>query len=161
MNYIKYSEQFDNAQWGKSSGVIVTPNAALAPDGTMTADYIQFSAANKLTSQFTSTPVGTSNVTFSVFVKGTAGETIQIGMAGMVDAKHTLNGEWQRISGYIPGAIINPTCNINTYGGATARNVYIWGYQVEVSATATPYQKTESSPTAGAKLPYINQQIIT
>ena len=39
-NLLTYSEQFDNAAWGRSriSGVI--PNAAIAPDGTLTADKL-------------------------------------------------------------------------------------------------------------------------
>lgn len=38
-NLVPYSEQFDNAAWQKTSAT-VTPNAAVAPDGTMTADKL-------------------------------------------------------------------------------------------------------------------------
>lgn len=40
-----YSEQFDNAAWPRS-GVSVTANAAIAPDGTMTADKIVENTTN-------------------------------------------------------------------------------------------------------------------
>lgn len=36
-NLLTYSEQFDNAVWNRAAS-IVTPNAAIAPDGTLTAD---------------------------------------------------------------------------------------------------------------------------
>ena len=38
-NLFSYSEQFDNADWGKNV-VTITPNATTAPDGTLTADKI-------------------------------------------------------------------------------------------------------------------------
>ena len=38
-NLLTYTEQFDNAAWGKSN-VTVTANAAIAPDGTTTADEL-------------------------------------------------------------------------------------------------------------------------
>ena len=38
-NLITYSEQFDNAAWGKL-GSTATPNTNIAPDGTMTADKL-------------------------------------------------------------------------------------------------------------------------
>ena len=38
-NLLTYSEQFDNAAWGKTN-VSVTPNAIAAPDGTTSADLV-------------------------------------------------------------------------------------------------------------------------
>ena len=38
-NLLTYSEQFDNADWSKSNATI-TPNAAVAPDGSATADKL-------------------------------------------------------------------------------------------------------------------------
>lgn len=39
-NLLTYSEQFDNAAWAKAGGILVTPNATLAPDGTVSGDKI-------------------------------------------------------------------------------------------------------------------------
>ena len=44
-NLLTYSEQFDNAVWGKSNSS-VTANAAVAPDGTTTADKLIDNAVN-------------------------------------------------------------------------------------------------------------------
>jgi hypothetical protein len=38
-NLLTFTEQFDNAAWGKTE-LTVSPNAAIAPDGTMTADKL-------------------------------------------------------------------------------------------------------------------------
>ena len=39
-NLLTFSEQFDNAVWTKTAGLTVIANAAVAPNGTMTADRI-------------------------------------------------------------------------------------------------------------------------
>jgi hypothetical protein len=39
-NLLTFSEQFDNAVWSKTAGLTVIANAAVAPNGTMTADRI-------------------------------------------------------------------------------------------------------------------------
>jgi hypothetical protein len=44
-NLFVRSQEFDNASWGKS-GAAVTANAAIAPDGTMTADFFYETAIN-------------------------------------------------------------------------------------------------------------------
>ena len=69
-NLVTYSEQFDNANWTKSS-TTVTANATTAPDGTLTADRLLETA---VTSSFyvgafyvTTTP---GTYTFSVYAKG-------------------------------------------------------------------------------------------
>ncbi|MFZ5936576.1 DUF2612 domain-containing protein [Pseudomonas sp. HS6-2] len=36
-NLLRFSEQLDNSAWTKAGGIIVTPNAAVAPDGTISA----------------------------------------------------------------------------------------------------------------------------
>ncbi len=39
-NLLKYSEQFDNALWGKGGGMSVVPDAAVSPDGLSTAEKL-------------------------------------------------------------------------------------------------------------------------
>jgi hypothetical protein len=68
-NYIPYSEQID--QWGASE-VTITANAAVAPDGTLTADKIVPTVVNNLHIIADSTNVdnsGTGPRTFSVYAK--------------------------------------------------------------------------------------------
>lgn len=45
-NLLRWSEALDNPVWGKSANLQVTPNAAQAPDGTMTADRLTTTASS-------------------------------------------------------------------------------------------------------------------
>jgi len=74
-NLINYSEEFDNAgYWIKNSLASVTPNATIAPDGTLTADKLVSPVAAGLTRKSIYQPTAfnlTAGVvyTFSVYVK--------------------------------------------------------------------------------------------
>lgn len=69
-NLLTYSEQFDNAAWVKTRSSIVA-NAAVAPDGTMTADKLVEDTSVNLTHQIGQTTTITASATyaFTVFVK--------------------------------------------------------------------------------------------
>jgi hypothetical protein len=75
-NLLVYSEQFDNASSWQASNVSVTPNAAIAPDGTMTADMITDTSATvegHIAVNLSITANDGITRTFSCFVKaGTA-----------------------------------------------------------------------------------------
>jgi hypothetical protein len=134
-NLVTFSEQFDNAAWTKI-GVTVTANQETSPDGNTSADYVQYSGAGtELRQSIPSTTAGT----ISVYVKGTAGETIKYGVTGD-EGIYTLTGDWQRLQRTFAGTSTEIT--INTYSGATARNIYIWGAQIEVGSYATSYIPT-------------------
>jgi hypothetical protein len=134
-NEVRFSEQMDNAAWTKA-GVTVTANQEISPDGNMSADYVQYSAGStELRESITSTTAGT----VSVYVKGTAGETIKFGVTGD-EGIYTLTGDWQRLQRTFAGT--SAAITINTYSGATARNIYVWGAQVEVGTYATSYIPT-------------------
>jgi len=71
-NLLNYSEDFSQANWGKSNATI-TANAAVAPDGTMTADYMTDNATNAQHYIAANTSAGTFVVGdvahFSVYIK--------------------------------------------------------------------------------------------
>ena len=76
-NLLTYSEAFDNGVWGKTRASI-TPNATIAPDGTLTADkYVEDSSASNshTMSQPYTDSVGTT-LTVSCFLK--AGERAHV-----------------------------------------------------------------------------------
>lgn len=69
-NLLKYSQKFDNAAWSKL-GMSVTPDAAIAPDGTMTAELIT-NTGGAVSLIYCSTPVDPSATTdyyASIYVK--------------------------------------------------------------------------------------------
>ena len=148
-NLIGYSEDFGNAAWSKT-GATVTTNDILAPNGTLTADKVVFSSSSSEIFQGISS---SGNFAVSVYVKGTSGETISfsdgVGIAGQL---FTLNGTWQRIQ--FSTTASNYQFDVNTYSGATARTIWLWGAQLELGSTATTYQ-----PIIGSQQGYVASQM--
>jgi len=153
-NLALYSNTFTNAAWVKD-GCTITANYGTAPDGTQTASRAVFSAGDKTLYQLISASV----VTGSLYIKGTAGETIQFGV-GSAESSFTLDGTWQRLTKYQSSS--TTSIQLNTYGGVTARDVLIWHAQLEYGDIATDYIATTSAavsvgPVSGLpRLDYLN-----
>lgn len=137
-NLVSYSEKFDNASWSKTAGVVVTSNSETSPDGTLTADTINFGASNRIVSQATTLATGVVT-TGSIYVKGISGQTIQLAVGG-VDVLFTLNGNWQKLEA--TRTSVTSIFNLNTFGGATARIISVWGAQLVTGTEPKEYFPT-------------------
>lgn len=138
-NLVQQSEQIDNAAWIKFN-CSITPNDAIAPNGTQTADKVVFSGSGHYFYQQTSF-IG--QATASIYVKGTAGETISIdNTQAITEPLITLTGEWQRITTTTTtsGSSVQGIA-LSTFQSATARTIYVWGGQVN-EGTLKPYFPT-------------------
>jgi hypothetical protein len=149
-NLLQYSEQFDNAAWGKVNATI-TANATTAPDGTLTADKFE-SVSSSPESQFFQTINSPSN-TISLYAKAGNINTLNIWIGGLVSfnlstgvvtagtatMENAGNGWWRCI---IPTTynVFNPFFNTT----ASGQFVYVWGAQAVEGSTAKDYQKTET-----------------
>jgi len=136
-NLALQSSSFDSVVWGKSAGVVVTPNAVISPSGVMDADTIDFGAANRFVLQAITGVIGTT-YTGTFYIKGIAGQTIITTVAG-VDQLFTLDGTWQRLGHSRTASSASLTFAVSTFGGATARVVSLWGAQLEAGAYATSF----------------------
>ena len=67
-NLLLRSEEMDNASWVKS-GLTITSNAAIAPDGTLTADLLSNTTTESIYQQTTLPAASGSVYTYSVYVK--------------------------------------------------------------------------------------------
>ncbi|WP_333709729.1 phage head spike fiber domain-containing protein [Malikia spinosa] len=162
------SEDFSTNAWPKS-GCAVIANQAIAPDGLLSADLVEFTGAGQINSLAVIAPVATGSYTFSFFVKPYAGLTatsqflIRNGttatnllqssinwMEMTVGANGTIkplpNG-WYRIYITVSSGIAAGD-QIITYpisGGYSGLKFFLFGAQLEAGAFPTSYIKPEAS----------------
>lgn len=159
-NYILRSEAIDNAAWTGFGDFIptVTANFGVAPDGTTTADRVQFAATTAAQRTFmfqAACPVGA--LALSCFVKGvsTSG-TMDLGTSvtgGWVFADCTfVSTSWTRclvegLDGTAAASLFSfgNTSSVNGGTARSANDVLVWGCQCEIGGRVSPY-----IPTAGA-----------
>lgn len=77
-NLLTYSQQFDNAAWTKSSSVSVSPDAATAPDGTLTADRITVSSPSSAHALSQAVSVTAQTYTQVVYLKYNNAQWVQL-----------------------------------------------------------------------------------
>ena len=153
-----YSEQIDNAGWGKSqSGTglvpVVTANNAISPDGYQNADTIVFNAgagttASDISAIFQTFGGTTATYTASFYAKTASGTAqVQVRIDGSNYDKFTVTNQWQR---FTLTKALTGTSNVfemairrglNEPMNASA-TIQLWGVQVELGAYATSYIPT-------------------
>ena len=136
-NLFSYSQNFN--LWNKEATVTLTPKYGTSPSGANDSTRIQMNANDSLYLDNKG-----SSKTFSIYVKGTQGETIRL--SNGVGQIFTLTGNWDRIQLYDTSAS-STLYSINTYNGATARDMEIWGGQLEDSSSASAYRLTNGAAT--------------
>ena len=126
-NVVPQSEYFAGAWFTNAT---LTSNYGISPEGVRNSTRVNYSGA----SQYLAIGFQGAAGTGSVYVKGVIGETITIGAGGAGGGSlHTLNGEWQRVSFYDNGT--SSFFTINTYNNASARDIEVFGAQIEQDAT--------------------------
>lgn len=145
-NLILYSQEFNNAAWGKLN-ITVTANAATAPDGTLTADRINATGASVL---YQSVTTFATNYTISFWVKSNtiSNQTFRILLQGgaITGNNITATNTWQRVSQtFAANSTTNP---YGIWRDASNNNfdILLWGFQFETGNTATAYIPTTNAP---------------
>jgi hypothetical protein len=140
-NLVTYSEDFSNAAWLKQSGVSVTANQTISPDGTQNADLVVGNGTNGIY-QFGKTVSTTVANTKSVYLRGVSGgEVVRLQDPSQTIGftTCTLTTSWQRFtlsevqSGGVAGLWVT---NIPSGG------IFIWGAQLVEGSSAQTYFPT-------------------
>jgi hypothetical protein len=164
-NLLKYSEQSDNAIWGKE-GSTVSANTTIAPNGTTTADTITEGSLGGQHRIYQGSPQSSNIYTLSVYVKnitGTRQAYIDLGLfkaffnfasettfspTGISTFQNVGNG-WYRFSVTSTSAITISTIyiglgqsNSETYTGNGTSAIAFWGAQLIEGANPLPYFST-------------------
>ena len=141
-NLVTFSEQFDNAAWGKFLSASVTANTTTAPDGTTTADTLTLASTTNSRIEQTVTVASGQTYTFSVWMRVASG-TLSVRLYGIdtgVGSAFTVNTSWQRFS--ITQVASSGTRFPAIVTDGTAGSVFIWGAQLELGSAATTYNPT-------------------
>jgi hypothetical protein len=145
-NLVTYSEQLNNVAWSSiSTGTpVVTLNALAAPDGTITGDLIVGNNINTWIAN-NAGAVSAGQYSFSVWLKSDIAQTADIFMSfGVTDALTcSVTTSWQRFTlTATRAATAGLFAGINV---GNAKNIYVWGAQLETGAFSTSYIPTVAS----------------
>jgi hypothetical protein len=170
-NLLLQSQTFDNASWtkqglGVATAPTVTANAGLAPDGTMTADRVQFSLNGGTTLSDSSQIVqgvtfADGTYIFSVWLKSNTGsnQTVILLNVNSGGPAETVTTEWTRFTRVVSTAASASNAGVRIRGtvtGATA-DVLMWGAQIEqVTYQTVPgtYNPTTTAAYYGPRFDY-------
>jgi hypothetical protein len=156
-NLARWSEAFSDPFWAKAGTVpaVVTADAALAPDGTLTADLIDLtpSADARVAQNITEIPSGFP-VTVAVWLRAPTGQSGTVALQIRNAAGSTpftlvsITDQWARYSFTTPASTGTNTaifwCGTRGSGG-TQLTFFAWGASIEFASTVGTYQKTGGS----------------
>jgi Carbohydrate binding domain len=160
-NLLTWSEDFTNADWllGANVGTAtITANNTIAPNGTLTADKLDFPAVGspgQLSILYRAFTASVSAYNGSFYIKGQTGsEVVWISVTNdgvnYQRQECNLTTEWQRFDLSLSLSLGTQYIQVGVDTRDTlqtarpAQTIYLWGAQLVEGSTAKDYQKTET-----------------
>lgn len=148
-NFVLYSQNFSDSNWVANSAT-KTSTTATDPAGGSTALTLTKTGTSDYSLRQTGiAPSANKTYTVSCYLKGTAGDTVNLYMDNGVDQtvvsqSVTLTASWVRYTGTgtFNSTSANVTCGVNFGSGTTATSVDVAFFQVEERSSATAYTAT-------------------
>lgn len=154
-NLLAWSESITTSPWVFSAPI--TPDAAIAPDGTLTADRLDTSLGS-VYQIFTCTPSTTYTFSFYArlgtlsandFVFAVRDDTAGVFIGVDIVPNVTLSSDaWQRVTYTFTTPVGCTLCRVYPFRsrgpGAGSGTCFLWGSQANPGATADKYQQTTS-----------------
>ena len=151
-NEVLHSEDFSNAVWDAESDVVITPNSASSPDGTLNADKIVFTndgGIGRLDQDVT--VLDGLDYTISIYARGeVGGEQVMFAFkdgsnAGSNGIIRTLTNEWVRYEETFTSTGTSRGLQVRFESATPAQTIYLWGAQLEQDEFATSYISTTTA----------------
>ena len=146
-NLLGYTTDFSHSVWKSQSGVSISQTNNFAPtgDNSWEIDFTNGAFVFQFIDQDISS---VQNVVFSIYVKGVAGESINISITNSTNTisnPHTFNGDWQRVN-IMADFQTDLNGNIDSLRGAVGKRSLASGFfetaawQFEIESTPTSYE---------------------
>ena len=145
-NLLLRSEEFDNASWQLFGTTSRTANTTVAPNGTITADSVTLPASSGIF-QIVNGLANTA-YTFSIWIRCDTTQSVRLvintNLSDPATLTVTATSTWQRfnITKTTSVGTTTVTSQVDTGGGNT---FFLWGAQLEQSATVGEYIPTTSA----------------
>ena len=152
-NLLLRSQEFDNAEWVKST-LSVTANNTTAPDGTTTADKATSSGDFGRIEQFVDVKGGTVH-TWSFYIKDIDLTDVDYAVFDQTNSTNIINSTsffssintstWTRISVVFTTVSTTAEVRLQVRDIANGETFYLWGAQLERHGSARTYNVTTSA----------------
>ncbi len=139
-NYLKYSEDIDNAAWVKEVAVTVTPNNIVSPNGQTTTDTVAWSSSSLGISQVVSLATATT-YTLTFWGSNVSGNPILTFDLGSTNKNITLDSTLRKYTlRLVTGA--GPTHTLSVSKPVAVGSFGLFGFNLSLGTDELPYAHT-------------------